>query len=185
MRLNPAFAPLALVLAGCSAHHAPDAAPGAAPTVPAPSPAAAPLDRLAVEYVKLVLATGERDPGYVDAYYGPAEWQKEVHAAPPELPAIRSRAERLVADLSAIPASTDEMAELRLRYLRRQTESLLGRLDMLQGKKLRFDDESKVLYDAVAPHHPESHYRELIAQIDALVPGEGPVHERVDAYQRR
>lgn len=99
MRLNSAFAPLAFVLVGCSTHHSPEPPAGAAPA----AASQAPLDRLAVEYVKLILATGERDPGYVDAYYGPPEWQQEVETAPPELPAIRSRAERLAAELAGLP----------------------------------------------------------------------------------
>jgi len=194
MRRNQALAPLAsaFLLAGCSAHHAPEPASGAAPDAADPwttrgpdAPAWAPLDRLAVEYVKLVLATGERDPGYVDAYYGPPEWQEEVRAAPPELPEIRSRAERMVGELARLPLFSNESIERRRHFLQRQTEALLGRLDMLQGKKLTFDEESRVLYDAVAPRFPEEHFAGLVEQVAALLPGEGPVYERVDAYQRR
>ncbi len=32
------------------------------------------LDNTAKQYVKLVLALGEHDSGYVDAYYGPKDW---------------------------------------------------------------------------------------------------------------
>lgn len=35
------------------------------------------LSPLAEQYVKLVLAVGEHDDGYVDAYYGPAEWRED------------------------------------------------------------------------------------------------------------
>ena len=194
MRLSTTAFPVAgiVFLAGCSAQPAPAPAGGGTAAAPAsasaaaaaPSPATtSPLDRFAVEYVKLVLAMGEHDPGYVDAYYGPPEWQQEVKAAPPELPAIRERAERLLGDLSQLPAPAEEMTALRHRFLRRQTEALLGRLDMLQGKKLRFDDESRVLYDAVAPHHDEAHYQALVAELDKLVPGDGAVYERVDAFR--
>ncbi|MEO8505372.1 MAG: hypothetical protein ABI609_15860 [Acidobacteriota bacterium] len=181
----------AALVAGCSAHQArvvttdlPAVPPAKDPWIHY-TPPPMPLDPMAIEYVKLVLATGERDPGYVDAYYGPAEWQQEAKAAPPELAAIRARAERLVHDLTALPLFSNESVENRRDFLQRQTEALLGRLDMLQGKKLTFDEESKVLYGAVAPHYPEQHYAELVAEIAALLPGEGPVNERVDAYQRR
>ena len=36
------------------------------------------LDEAAEHYVHLVLAVGEIEPGYVDAYYGPEEWRQAV-----------------------------------------------------------------------------------------------------------
>jgi len=38
------------------------------------------MNPLAERYVKLVLAVGEHDDGYVDAYYGPEAWREEVRA---------------------------------------------------------------------------------------------------------
>ena len=40
------------------------------------------LDAIARDYVRLVLEIGERDSGYVDAYYGPARWRRAAHARP-------------------------------------------------------------------------------------------------------
>ncbi|PYL69335.1 MAG: hypothetical protein DMF28_03715, partial [Verrucomicrobia bacterium] len=37
------------------------------------------VNQIAEAYVKLVLATGQHDPDYVDAYYGPQEWKKQSH----------------------------------------------------------------------------------------------------------
>ena len=37
-----------------------------------------PLRPVAEQYVKLVLAVGQHDADYVDAFYGPPEWRKEV-----------------------------------------------------------------------------------------------------------
>ena len=39
------------------------------------------MNALAERYVKLVLALGQHDADYVDAYYGPPEWQKEAERA--------------------------------------------------------------------------------------------------------
>ena len=36
------------------------------------------LNSIAEQYVKLVLAVGQYDADYVDAYYGPVEWQAEA-----------------------------------------------------------------------------------------------------------
>ena len=41
------------------------------------------MNALAERYVKLVLALGQHDPDYVDAYYGPAEWRTEAEKVRP------------------------------------------------------------------------------------------------------
>ena len=43
--------------------------------------AAGEMNAVAERYVHLVLALGQHDPDYVDAFYGPAEWktQREEH----------------------------------------------------------------------------------------------------------
>ena len=46
----------------------------------APKPAGDSLDAVARDYVALTLEIGEREPGYVDAYYGPAEWAEAAKA---------------------------------------------------------------------------------------------------------
>ena len=39
------------------------------------------MNPLAERYVKLVLAMGQHDTDYVDAYYGPPEWRKKSEPA--------------------------------------------------------------------------------------------------------
>ena len=46
------------------------------------------LRSVAEQYVKLVLAVGQHDADYVDAFYGPAEWRTEAEAAKKPLAAI-------------------------------------------------------------------------------------------------
>ena len=41
--------------------------------------------------MKLVLALGQHDADYVDAYYGPPEWRKEAEAAKRPLAEIDTR----------------------------------------------------------------------------------------------
>ena len=49
----------------------------------------------------LVLALGQHDADYVDAYYGPAEWRQEAEAAKQPLAAIDAQATELAKDLAA------------------------------------------------------------------------------------
>jgi hypothetical protein len=143
-----------------------------------------PMDRHAEEYVKLVLALGQHDADYVDAYYGPPEWRKAAEAEKLPLEAIAKRAATLAAALDAERAPAEEIATLRLQYLRRQLASLRARVRMLQGERLSFDEESKALYDAVAPTHPESHFQEILQALEKRLPGGGPLIQRYEAFRR-
>ena len=61
------------------------------------------------------------------------------------------------------------MLKLRREYLQKQISALAARVRMLKGEKLKFDDESRALYDAVAPTYrhsgsdPDSHFDQIIA----------------------
>jgi len=141
------------------------------------------MNDAAERYVKLVLAMGEHDADYVDAYYGPPAWRAEARDAKQSLLEIRTSAEELAVELAAEVRPWDQIESLRLDYLRRQTDALIARAEMLEGRRLTFDEESQALYDAVAPAHGEDYFRELNAAIDAEVPGEGPLAARVEAFR--
>ncbi len=144
------------------------------------------LDAAAEAYVKLVLAVGRHDADYVDAYYGPEAWQTETETL--ALEEIRQRAADLVASLGAGPPSGDEMIELRWRYLARQLESLIARVDMLNGATTSFDDEAKALYDAVPPILGEEHFQATLDELGAVLAAEGfadgSLIERYEAFRR-
>jgi hypothetical protein len=75
------------------------------------------------------------------------------------------------------------MEGLRREYLDGQLRALEGRLEVLGGRRPEFDEESRVLYDAVAPTRDEAYYRGLLAQLDGALPGTGPVHARYEAWR--
>ena len=141
------------------------------------------LDRAAESYVKLVLAVGQHDPDYVDAFYGPPEWKVQAEAAKRPLADLRAEAARLAAEIEAMPARGDELERLRHQYLTRQLQSMVARLDMLSGTKLSFDEESRALYDAVAPTHDAAYFQQVLDRLEAAVPGEGPLPARIDRFR--
>lgn len=183
---------LLLLLAACTAP-APQAATLRAlasrpeATRPATETAApAALDALGEAYTRLVLALGQHDADYVDAFYGPPEWRREAEAARLPLPAIGERAAALRAQLAAVDTTRlDALSRLRHQYLVKQLQALATRVEMLQGRRLSFDEESRLLYDAVAPARSEAHYREVLARLDRALPGTGPVPARYEAFRRR
>jgi hypothetical protein len=152
------------------------------------------MNAIAEGYVKLVLALGQHDSSYVDAYYGPPEWKSDVERARPSLAAIDADARLLLDRLLQLPAAEawrtsgspagHELIELRQVYLRRQLEALRSRVRMLSGDKFTFDEESRALYDAVAPVHPESYFQGTLDELSAALPGSGPLIDRYDAFRK-
>lgn len=136
------------------------------------------MNEIAERYVRLVLAVGEHDPHYVDAYYGPAEWKNEVRKIP--LDDIRAKASAVQADLEALPIPDSEP---RRRYLLKQVRALIARVDMLNGVSMSFDDESAALYDVVAPHRPDSFYAAALEKLEGALPGTGSLSERYERFR--
>ena len=50
-----------------------------------------PLSPVAEQYAQIVLALGQHDPDYVDAFYGPAEWKTQAEKEKKSLDAIGKR----------------------------------------------------------------------------------------------
>ncbi len=142
------------------------------------------MNDLSEKYVRLVLALGLHDRDYVDAYYGPEAWHREVEAEKPGLDTIAARAAALRDELARTPAEHDELSRLRHQSLERQVSSLAARVRMLGGERLTFDDESRALYDAVAPAYPESHFQEILDRLERRFPGSGPLVDRYETFRR-
>jgi hypothetical protein len=152
------------------------------------------MDEIAEQYVKLVLASGRHDPDLVDAYYGPPGWKAEAEAATVPLAELRARATALIADTEARrphpAAAMEHIHFLRHEYLLLHLKAVAARLDMLAGKRLSFDEESRALYDAVAPHHSAEHFQAILDELERALPAvpgaEGAaLPARVEAYRRQ
>jgi hypothetical protein len=169
------------------------------------------MNALAERYVHLVLALGQHDPDYVDAFYGPPEWKTQAEKEKKSLDAIGAEAAELIAAIQADAGSGqashsdvattspkisdagdsgDEMVKLRREYLQKQISALAARVRILKGEKLKFDDESRALYDAVAPTYSDSHFDEIIAKLEKKIPGTNrqsgsdPLWKRYEAWRK-
>ena len=142
------------------------------------------MNTLAQDYVRLVLAMGQHDADYVDAYYGPPEWKPTGEKRP--LRDIDADAKTLQTQLAAMsPAAGDELVTLRHRYLTQQLSALRTRVAMLSGTKLTFDQESKALYDAVAPTKTRQDFERVLGELEQKLPGPGPLVDRYNAFRDR
>ena len=148
--------------------------------------APADLNPIAESYVKLALALGVHDGDYVDAYFGPAEWRTTAEAAKLPLAAIREQEQALRAKLAALHLTgLDDMGRLRHEYLTKQLRAMEARVEMLEGRKFTFDEESSLVFDAVAPVNPAAHFEAILAELEKALPGPGPLAKRVQTYRNQ
>ena len=151
------------------------------------APASDSGNTVAAKYAHLVLALGQHDPDYVDAFYGSAEWKTRAEKEKKSLDAIGAEATELSATLaknSDEGTTSDELVRLRREYLQKQISALSARVRMLKGEKLKFDDESKALYDTVAPTYSDAHFDEIIKKLEAKIPGSGPLWQRYEQWRK-
>jgi hypothetical protein len=144
------------------------------------------LNQIAEIYVRLVLSVGLHDESYVDAYFGPPQVRDEVKAEKKSLSKIKLSALSLIEILNKLNvAGEEEIVQLRAKYLRGQLSSMVARVVMLQGKKLSFDEEAKSLYDANPPVFSESHFKNILAELDKLLPGSGSINDRYLRFKEK
>ena len=146
-------------------------------------PIATDMEPLAKEYLLLELSLGQHDPAQVDAYFGPDTLKAQAEEEQLPLKDIDLRAQALAEKLESMEES--DIDPLRLKNLQLRLMALRTRAAMNLGNKLPFDQESRLLFDAVAPAYGAEHFADILAQIDALLPGDAPLPERVTAFRER
>lgn len=151
----------------------------------APSRPAMTLNQIAERYVRLVLAVGQHDAGFVDAYYGDPSWQPA--GAPRPLADLAADAAALRAALGAIAPQPgdDPLVPLRHTYLDKQLAAVEARLAMLTGTRLSFDEEAARLYDAALPPIAEADFQPALEDLNRLLPGTGSLNDRYTAFRSR
>jgi hypothetical protein len=145
------------------------------------------LDAIARDYVLLSLTIGEKEEGYIDAYYGPPELQAQAkaEAAGQSLDALSKRAAELAGRVDKAGQRAEGLDQRRAKFLAAQLTAATTRLRMLRGEKLSFEDEAQGLFGVRPELKPLASYDALLTQVEHLVPGTGPLAERVEAFQNR
>ncbi|WP_226996506.1 hypothetical protein [Thalassotalea crassostreae] len=137
------------------------------------------LNPLAEQYVKLALMVGKHQDYYIDAYYGPQEWQASAEKLP--LAKLALMADQLIVAIEETePESTQQ---LRADMLLVQTRSVKAFIDQLNGIDLSFDEESMALYDAKSPDFNEQDFDRALADLDKLLPGDGDLNIRMEQFK--
>ena len=141
------------------------------------------INRLAVEYVKLGLTIGQYDGDFVDAYYGPDSLKPTT---PKQLTfpkdSLLNEVKTLRASFEKTGLETkNDTIKKRALWLSKQLTGFERRIKIFTGEYAAFDEESKDLFDAVAPVNSEKHFKLLIEELDSVLPGRGSISDR---YQK-
>jgi hypothetical protein len=148
------------------------------------------MNKVADDYVKLVLNIGQYDADFVDAYYGPKEWRlglkSNLKFDSTAFKELSSNANKLLNELEQFGEyKVDELETLRFRYLYKQLLACKTKIFMLKGVNLPFDEETKALYDASAPIHKDEYFQSAIDELDKILPGSGNVSKRINDFKAK
>ena len=142
------------------------------------------LNDIARDYVRLALEIDAHEPGYVDAYYGPAEWREAARKSPRSQAELKHEADRMLVALAKENAASAEEAQ-RAKVLAANIASARFRLDMIGGKRVHFADEAERLFALRPVLKPLKDYDAALARVEAIVPGTGPLSVRVGEFRAR
>ncbi|HTJ36953.1 MAG TPA: DUF885 domain-containing protein [Dactylosporangium sp.] len=140
-----------------------------------------PAGALVEDYLRLGLRFGRIVDGYVDCFTGGEALRAQVAGEPPPDPAELARQAGRLRD--ALASDGDGLAPDRRRFLAGQARALACAGRKLAGAEVGFVAEVEEYFDVrIEPADPQR-YAALHAELDELLPGPGPLAERVAAFQ--
>lgn len=144
------------------------------------------LDSLSAEYVKLALTIGQYDESFVDAYYGPDSLKPET-AISPLFPkdSLLDAIDFLMVKLREIESKGADSLRNRAGWMADQMVAFGRRVKIFSGDNTSFDEESKELFGDAAPVYDAQHFRDILNELDTLLPGEGSIQDRFQTLANR
>jgi len=144
---------------------------GGTRTIPAPDP-------IATDYLLLALRLDQHVPGLIDAYYGPASLKAQVDMESRRSPmALRDDAatlhDRVVRDVPEPDRRT---------WLSAQLVALETQAATLAGNGLPYEEHIARAFDFRPRRVPEADLDAAARTIDDLLPGEGDIAARIEAW---
>jgi hypothetical protein len=127
----------------------------------------------AEDYLLLGLRLGKHVDGLVDAYYGPQDLQDAVDDEP------IVHASELAADGARLRDSLDD------GWLRDQVAACTVYARVLAGEEMSYSDEVEGCYGVRPARASEDVYAAVHAELDELLPGDGSLFERRQAWRER
>lgn len=138
------------------------------------------LDQWGSDYIQLAFRIHQHIDGYVDAYTGPPTLRDEVLASAPwPGSALVAEGERLQAALEQSDYPTHRRA-----YLHKQLRAILVTTRQIAGEQLAYCDEVQQCFDINPQPIPETEFDAAREELETLLPGNGPVRERMVAWRK-
>jgi hypothetical protein len=138
-------------------------------------------DPVARDYILLSLRLDQHIPGLVDGYFGPAAFKALV-----DTEQLRSPA-RLCDDAALLrDRLSDKVAEPgRRAWLDAQLVALETQAAALAGESLPYLEYVERCFAYAPPRYPDEVFESAAARIDALLPGDAPLVDRLAAWDAR
>jgi hypothetical protein len=124
----------------------------------------------AVDYVELGLRLGRHVDGLVDSYYGDPAVKERIEAEPLREPA-------------ALVADADRLLDASDGWLRHQVVGLETVARKLAGEEIPYADEVERCYGVRPRRLPEEQLEQAHAELARILPGEGSLEERHQAWR--
>src|SRR5215203_5985237 len=142
------------------------------------------LDAFGRAYARLSFGIERHVPGFIDAYLGPDHVRAALDpddptGALPRPDALVTAARELLARISSL-----DVPDSRKGYLTKQVEAMLATARRVAGEELPYREEVRLLFDIEPVATPEGIYDAAISDLDALLPGDGPIAERMVAWRQ-
>jgi len=125
------------------------------------------------DYLLLGLRLGKHVHGLVDAYYGPQDLHDAVDDEPPV------HASELAEDGARLRDSLED------GWLRDQVAACTTYARMLAGEEISYSDEVEGCYGVRPERTPESEFEAAHRELDEVLPGDGSLFERRQAWRER
>lgn len=132
------------------------------------------MDDIGRAYVGLAHAIEQHRPGYLDGYFGPEEWRVG------EQRPLEQLAEE-IGELARAVSLLDNQE--RRAFLSVQVRAMQAAVALSRGEQIPYAEEVRLLYDIEVAHVPEERFEEAIASLDELLPGQGTIAEREQAFR--
>ena len=144
-----------------------------------------PMDAFGYRFVELALSMGQLDGDYVDAYHGPEVLREKAEREDINVAELAERIATAREGLKQVQTLKTEtpVDPVRAALLDKLLRGMATRLEVIADEEVAFDTEVTRIYDEAIPVYDLTVYDDVLARIDALLPGDGPLYERVDGFR--
>ena len=128
-------------------------------------------------YLELGLRLGRHLDGLIDAYFGPPEIKERVDAEEPRNPT------ELAHDAAVLLEGLDGLEAKRRTWLQAQLVGLETVARRLAGDEIPFVEEVERCYGIAPERAPEDRFEAAHEALDEVLPGDGTLAERFQAWR--